>query len=144
MAYLIRYQKISDAHTEYTLDAPDGATELCRIDGYTYVSIPDSVDLPEQPAQISGSIELIELTPELRAQIMIRSPHVELINHRIAEKIRDRYTIDDELYYARIAGGVSLGMYEAQPGELEELAEYKDYVESIRAWGRQQRALLGL
>lgn len=75
---------------------------------------------------------------------MIRSPHVELINHRIAEKIRDRYTIDDELYYARIAGGVSLGMYEAQPGELEELAEYKDYVESIRAWGRQQRALLGL
>lgn len=144
MAYLIRYQKISDAHTEYTLDAPDGATELCCIDGYTYVSVPDGLDLPDQPEQIADNIEQILLTPELRAQIMIRSPHVELINHRIASKIRDRYTIDDELYYARIAGGVSLGMYEPQPGELEELAEYKDYVESIRAWGRQQRALLGL
>lgn len=111
----------------------------------TYVSIPDGSELPaDQPAQIVASIEPVELTPELRAQIMIRSVHMELITKQIAEKIRDRYSIDDELYYARIAGGAGIGMYEFDPGEAEELEEYKTYVESVRTWGRQQRALLGL
>lgn len=136
------YTKITDEYTTYLLNAPEGSTELCTIDGVTYVHIPDTEALPDQPAEIT--VEQVTLTPELIEQIKAASPHVQLINQRMIAMIREHYTVDDELFFARIAGGAGLGLYEIPAQEQAELAAYKDVVEGAREWGRQQRAALGL
>ena len=59
-------------------------------------------------------------------------------------KIRARYSLSDEQYFARIASGVALGMYTFEAGEQDALAALAAYVEEVRRWGREQRASLGL
>lgn len=128
----------------YQLNAPEGSTELCTIDGVTYVSVPDD-DLPEQAAQISASIvNPVTLTTELREAIKAASPHCALIHERMEAKIRDKYSLSDEQYFSRIASGAALGLYTFETGEAEAIQAFGAYVESVRQWGREQRALLGL
>ena len=136
------YTKITDQYTTYLMSTPEGSTELATIDDITYVHIPDSETLPDQPEQIT--VTPVTLTPELLARIKVESPHVQLINQRMIDMIRSQYTVDDELFFARIAGGAGLGLYEIPAQEQDELAAYKDVVEAAREWGRQQRAVLGL
>ena len=144
MAHIVSYQKQSDAYTVYQLNAPEGSTELCTIDGVTYVSVPDEA-LPEQPAQIAPSvINPVVFTIELREQIKAASPHCQLIHERMEAKIRDKYSLSDEQYFSRIASGAALGLYTFETGEAEALQAFGAYVESVRQWGREQRALLGL
>ena len=144
MAHIVSYQKQSDAYTVYQLSAPEGSTELCTIDGVTYVSVPDD-DLPEQAAQISASIvNPVTLTTELREAIKAASPHCALIHERMEAKIRDKYSLSDEQYFSRISSGAALGLYTFETGEAEALQAFGAYVESVRQWGREQRALLGL
>ena len=127
----------------YQLAAPD-STELCTIDGISYVSVPDG-DLPEQPVQITASIvDPVVLTAELKEAIKAASPHCALIHERMEAKIRAKYSLSDEQYFSRIASGVALGMYTFQDGEAAALQAFGDYVETVRQWGRDQRALLGL
>lgn len=153
MTYIIRYQIVSDALTTHRLKEPESAlldgprcTELCTLDdGYTYVSVPDGVTLPEaQPATVAASLEPVALTDELREQIKAASPHTQLIAQRVIERIRDRYGVDDELYFARIMIGAQSGLYELEPGEIEQVTAFKDWVEAARQWGRNERAALGL
>lgn len=144
MPYIVSYRKKSDQYTTYTLNVPDGSTELCDIDGVTYVSIPDGETLPEQEPEIADSVETVTLDETLRERIKKESIHCKIINERMVKKIRERYTQDDEFFLARIAAGMVIGMYELQPGEEDEIAQYKAYTEAVREWGRQQRALLGL
>ena len=125
----------------YQLAAPDGSTELCTIDGITYVNVPDG-ELPEQPAQIT--ITDVVLTDTLKEAIKAASIHCQLINERMEAKIREQYSLSDEQYFSRIASGVALGMYTFQAGELDALQAFGLYVESVRQWGREQRAALGL
>ena len=144
MAHIVSYQKQSDAYTVYQLAAPDGSTELCTIDGVTYVSVPDEA-LPEQPAQIAASVvNPVVLTIELREQIKATSPHCQLIHERMESKIRDKYSLSDEQYFSRIASGAALGIYTFETGEAEALQAFGAYVESVRQWGGEQRTLLGL
>lgn len=144
MTHIVSYQKQSDAYTVYQLNAPEGSTELCTIDGVTYVSVPDD-DLPEQAAQISASIvNPVTLTTELREAIKAASPHCALIHERMEAKIRDKYSLSDEQYFSRIASSAALGLYTFETGEAEALQAFGAYVESVRQWGREQRALLGL
>ena len=144
MAHIVSYQKQSDAYTTYTLLAPEGSTELCTLDGVTYVSVPDG-ELPAQPAQIAASvIDPVTLTTELREAIKAASPHCQLIHQRMEDKIRERYSLSDEQYFSRIASGAALGYYTFETGEAESLQAFGLYVESVRQWGREQRALLGL
>ena len=57
MPTIYKYQKISDAYTTYILAEPDyellgledRITELCTIDGVTYVSVPDGITLRFSP-----------------------------------------------------------------------------------------------
>lgn len=145
MNYIISYQKVSDEYTTYELNAPDGSTELCTIDGITYVSIPEGEPLPDdQPEQIADSIETPVMTHELVEAIKAASPHARLIAQRMIDKIREHYSVDDEFFFARIAGGAGLGRYEIPESEQAELDAYQQHVESVREWGRQQRAALGL
>ena len=144
MPRIVSYQKQSDAHTTYQLLTSDGATELCTLDGVTYVSAPDG-ELPAQPAEIAASIvDPVVLTTELREAIKAASPHCQLINQRIEDKIRERYSLSDEQYFSRIASCAALGYYTFETGEAEALQAFSLYVESVRQWGREQRALLGL
>ncbi len=100
--------------------------------------------LPEQPDEIAASVESVTITPELREAIKTASPHCRLISERMIDQIRARYSVDDELFYARIMIGAGAGLYELQAGEAEEVAAFKTHVETVREWGREQRAALGL
>ena len=108
-----------------------GLTELATIDGVTYVAVPDGIDLPEQAQEIAGSIEEVELTPVLREEIAAQSTHVALIRERVVAKIRASYSVDDELKLLRTAPSAEFEAYNA-------------HAEACRAWGREQKAALGL
>lgn len=120
-------------------------TELATIDGVTYVSLPDGATLPlNQPEEIVASIETVTLTPTLREAIKTASPHCRLIAANVIEKIRAAYTLDDEMYFARIGVGASIGLYTPTEDEMHKLTVFGEFVEDCRAWGRQQKAALGL
>ena len=152
MATIISYKKTSDVYTTYELHTPDAqgdeadifCTELGTLDGLTYVSVPDGVVLPEQLPQVAATLQTVTLTPELRAQLKAISPHCALIAERMVQTIRARYSIDDEMFFARIGVGAAAGMYQPTPGELAEMQAFGEFVEAVRQWGRTERAKLGL
>lgn len=120
-----------------------GGLELCHIDGYTYVSIPlDGDPMPEQPHEIT--LEEVQISSELRDRILSESRACQLISQAIIDRIHDKYSIDDEMYFARIGVGAATGIYTPSTSELQEMVTYGQHVESVREWGRQQRAALGL
>ena len=134
-----KYKKITDEYTTYTMVEPDyqdggaRATELCTINGETYVHIPDDVVLHQQPRQII--VEDTTLTDELKAEIKAASPHVRLINSRVVGMIRDKYTFDDELKMHREF---------VQNGSTPETRAYITHVAECRTWGQEQKTLIGL
>jgi hypothetical protein len=117
-------------------------TELATINGVTFVHVPDTAQLPAQPAEIT--VEAVTLTPALIDEIKAASPHTWLINEQIKEKIREKYSAEDEMYYARISIGAITGQYTMEAGEAAKVAAYGVYVEEVRQWARDQRAALGL
>lgn len=121
---------------------PEGAIELCVLDGLTYVSVPDGSALPEQNLEI----ELLAVTVDfgLRERLKKASRAVMLIDQGVVDTIRSKYSIDDEQYFARIGVGVALGAYAFEPGEQEALLEFGNFVEACRKTGREQRAAIGL
>lgn len=142
---IISYQKYIDAITTKVLSMPEGCTELCTLEGVTYVSIPDGVTLPpEQPEQIAASIETVTMTDTLKSDIKAASPHCSLIARRVDQKIRDKYSAEDEFYFARISIGSLAGLYTYESGEADAVEEFGAFVEEARQWGRDQRAALGL
>lgn len=137
MPIIYKYQKITDAYTTYILAEPDyellgledRITELCSIDGVTYVSVPDGITLPAQPEQIT--VEEVALIDELKAAIRLASPHVQLIDERVVMKIREKYSVNDEIKLIRL-------------GASDDFTAYNDYVEMCRAWGAAAKARLGV
>lgn len=102
------------------------------MDGITYVSLPDGAALPsEQPEAIAASVAAATLTDALRDAIKATSPHVRLINERVREAIAERYAIADEIKLLRTAPSA-------------ECIAYNAYAEECRAWGRSEKAKLGL
>ena len=142
------YTKVSTPYTTiqmalpYEMDSENQCTELCTLEGVTYVSVPDSVTLPDQPAELT--ITEATITPELRDQIKAESPHCRLITERMEMRISSKYSLSDEQYFARIGVGAALGAYTFAPGEQDELLAFGAYVEAARQWGRDERAKLGL
>jgi hypothetical protein len=119
-----------------------GATELATIGEKVYVYVPSGATLPEQPQEINFT-EIV-VSDELLAQIKAASRQAQLISEEMITKIRNKYTIDDEMYFARIGVGAANGLYQPAATELAELAEFGQFVESVRAWGRTERAKIGL
>lgn len=114
------------------LNAPDGATELCTLNGVTYVCIPDGAAIDgDQHPEVTGTMEVVELTDELRELICTNSTHVQLIQQRVRDKIAELYSVHDEIKLIRTAPS-------------HEFDVYNEHVEACRAWGREQKALLGL
>jgi len=139
MPLIISYQKYIDAQITRILHLPEDpvthnpiGTELATIDELTYVSLPDGVTLPaDQPAEIAANIQTVTLTPALRDAIKAASPHYQLINARVTEQIRTRYSADDEIKCLRIAPSTETDAWNA-------------WVEECRAWGRAEKSALGL
>lgn len=137
MTKIFRYQKIISAITTHALLEPDygeqemRVTELCDLDGWTYVGVPSEIELPPQPENISNTLTEVALDDEMKMRIKNASTHVQLINSRVVEKIRAQYSVEDEIKMLRLAPSA-------------ESAVYNDYVESCRAWGRSEKAKLGL
>ena len=131
MPSIVAYLAASDAYTTYRLNAPEGSTELCTLDGVTYTVIPEGAELPEQPEQIAASVQVIAPDIELRERICAASPHVALIRDRVAAQIAERYSITDEVKLLRTAPSA-------------EFEAYNEYAESCRQWGRDRKAELGL
>ena len=142
------YTKVSTPYTTiqmalpYEMDSENQCTELCTLEGVTYVSVPDSVTLPDQPAELT--ITEATITPELRDAIKAESPHCRLITERMEMRISSKYSLSDEQYFARIGVGAALGAYTFAPGEQDEVLAFGAYVEAARQWGRDERAKLGL
>ncbi len=136
MTYIVSYQKRFDTLTTTAIALPEDpdapgviGTELATVDGVTYVALPDGAVLPEQPADIS--VVTVDLTPELKAAISEASPHVQLIRERVSAMIAERYSVGDEIKLLRTAPSAEFEAYNA-------------YAEESRAWGREQRAAIGL
>ena len=140
-------------YTPYTTQGPNGtslrfragesgATELAEFDSHAYVHVPDGAAIPEQPAEIAW--QAVTPDAELLARIKAESRPVQLIAQAMIEKIRAQYTIDDEMFFARIGVGAATGMYQPTPDEMQEMAVFGDFVEGVRQWGRDERAKLGL
>lgn len=138
MPTLISYRKHIDALVTRELRLPEGdnhqriGTELATIDGTTYVSLPDDATLPaSQPAEIAASIQTVTLSEPLREAIKAASPQVRVINALVGEKIAEQYSPADEIKLLRTAPSAEFEAYNA-------------HAEACRAWGRDQKASLGL
>ena len=138
MPKIYKYRKVTDKFTTHTLKEPDvregetRITELCTVAGETFVSVPDGVKMPVQPATIASTVkEVLNFKPGEKDKIKKASPYVRLISQRVVEKIRKRYSINDELKMLRT-------------GPTAETAEYFDYCEACVAWGKAEKAKLGV
>lgn len=150
MTSIYAYQKHSTPFAIITMALPDNqgiddalrCTELCTIGETTYVAVPDELTLPAQPLEIDPQIATLDSA--LAAQIKAASPHVQLIYERTEQKIRAVYSPSDEAKFARIGVGAALGAYTFASGEQDELLAFGEHCEFARAWGRAERAKLGL
>lgn len=136
MSYIVRYQKFIDSEHTVEIALPVDKNgqrlgmELATVDGDTYVSLPDGSKLPAQPESISVET-LAGLTPVLKSAISDASPFVRMIRQMVSEKIAERYSTGDEIKLIRTAPSAEFEAYNA-------------YAEECRAWGREQKAAVGL
>jgi hypothetical protein len=155
MPSLIAYRKVTDAITTHTLRLPlpekmgdASGQEIATLeDGRTIVVLPDGVKLPaDQPTEIKDSIEVLPtpLPDALKEQIRAASPHVHLINTRMQERVRGRYSAEDEMKFSRIGTGQALGMYNMTDAEKAALVAFGVYLEECRQWAKSERAKLGV
>lgn len=142
MPTLYSYIKKVDSVTTHTLRLPElqsmgtqSGQEIASLpDGRTVVVLFDGYTLPmEQPAEIAASVEVLPspLPSDLREAIKAASPQVRLINERVVAQIRARYSQDDEIGLLRRAPSAETSAWSA-------------WVEDCRAWGRGEKAKLGL
>ena len=129
---LIKYKKIQDEYTTYRLIEPEDikCTELCTLGDYTYVHVPEDTVLPSQHDQLT--ISEVTLTDELKNSIKLSSKHVKLINERVVIKIREKYSLNDELKMHRLNKNSS------------EFTDYNTFVKSSISWGVQEKSKIGL
>lgn len=104
--------------------------ELCELDDFRYVVAPDSIEVVV-PEEIT-TWEPVTLTDQLREKLKVVSHYCELARVRFIETIRAKHSLDDELYYARIATGAMMGTYVLQLSEHELLTKYQADVEAAR------------
>jgi len=154
MTSLVAYRRVVTPIYTHSLRLPEAADgqqaaqELATLaDGRTVVALFDGATLPtDQPPEIAASIEVLPtpLPDALRNEIKAASPQVQLISQRMIDTIRASYSIDDEMFFARIGVGAANGLYAPSSDEIQEMTVFGEFVESVRQWGRDERAKLGL
>ena len=102
----------------------------------------ESFEIDNENKVVKVTREIVEMPDDEKE--VIKSQLLQQIDTEVQRKIRERYTLEDEQYFARIGVGVALGMYEFQNNEREELIQFGNFVESVRQWARDERAKIGL
>lgn len=113
-------------------EGDDRITELCTIDGTTYIVVPDKVELPVQSKQITLKEES-SLSSDLREKIEANSPHAQLIKQRVRNKIAAKYPVFSEIKVLR-----------KKDFDQDAFNAYNAYVEDCVAWGKKEKSKLGL
>ena len=155
MPSLIAYRKHVTAMLTHDIVLPastDGepvAQELATLpDGRTVAALFNGAELDAeaQHAEVASTIEQLPqpLPSDLRDQIREASPHVRLINTQTQDRIRAKYSAEDEMKFSRIGTGQALGIYKMSDSEKLALAEFGAYLEECRQWGKEKRAKFGL
>jgi len=112
-------------------------TPLATIGDKIYVTIAttDGPKLAEKTAkgtvEISGAKYTASEMRDIKKQVKAATPAVATINTQVVVKIREKYSVDDEIKMLRLAPS-------------QETTEWNDYVEDCRQWGREEKAKLGL
>lgn len=151
---LIAYRKVSDEYTTYQLKLPEGETAGERVaqeiatlpDGRTVCVLNDGAVLPSnQPPQIAASIQVIANPTAAQLEAVRKhSPHDALVRRRITDRIRSRYTVEDELQLLRMAVGELMKLYSPTPAETAAVNSYVEFWAAAMDKGRQEQSKLGL
>jgi hypothetical protein len=138
---MYRFQKQSDPYRDTTVILQDKIREIDghyihgMVEDYLYFSLPDEATIQDAEIEAIGSLpELEQNMYSVLTEPAIKdiSPHYELVNKRVQEKIRSLYSLEDELKVQRLR--------ETDPESFE---SYNQWCEECRAWGREQKALMG-
>lgn len=135
MNVIYSYQKFIDSQRTVDLRFPEDENhqrigqEIANINGTTYVSIPADATLPTQPVEIN--VVVVDVTPALKNELRAACPQVQWINDQVRLKIEAAYSVSDEIKLIRTAPS-------------PEFEAYNEFAEDCRAWGREQKAKLGL
>jgi hypothetical protein len=99
------------------------------VEGYLYFYAPKPVtDERIETIDETDFMYAVVIEPELKDI----SPHYELVNKRVLEKIRTLYTIEDELKIHRL-----------RHVEIDKFNDYNAWCEECRNWGRIEKAKMG-
>ena len=145
MPTLYSYRKHQDTLISRELRFPEDpktgerlGTELATVDGVTYVSLPDGAVLPvDQPKEIAASIAAVTPTAALKTAIADASPHVALVRERTRAKIREKFSLEDEV-------GLLRSKLRAPATANPAFDAYDTFAESARAWAAAEKTRLGL
>ncbi len=138
---LYRYQPIYEKHTRTDANLPENAIihlssdQLVNFDNYQYVAFEG--DIPEQPKGIV--LEEVTLTTELQEKLRKYSSHWKRYKELIVEKIREKYSIDDELNIIN-----TKNLATKTTDDKAKISEYDNYVKSIKDYYANYKASLGI
>ena len=138
---LYRYQPIYDKHTIIDANLPENAIihlsndQLEEFDNYQYVAFEG--EIPEQPEGIV--LEEVVLNTELKERLRKYSSHWKRYKERIVEKIREKYSIDDELNIIN-----TKNLATKTTDDKSKISEYNNYVKSIKDYYANYKASLGI
>ena len=159
MLRIYSYQKVTDKYTTHTVAEPDyregdeRITELCTLVGITYISVPDSVTLPEQSKQVQKTLKIATLTKELKGKIKETSVHYKLIKERV-ENMLPAVKPEDGRYFMLSFDSTKMEAKKAEHHIVEVLnlkealsphmKESAGYLSAIEQWGTAQKMKLGI
>jgi len=138
---LYRYQPIFNKHTRIDANLPENAIihlsndQLKDFDNYQYVAFEGVI--PEQPKGII--LEEVVLTAELKEKLRKYSSHWKRYKERIIDKIREKYSIDDEI---NIIHTKNLATKTTE--DKTKITEYDEYVKSVKDYYAKYKANLGI
>ena len=124
---------MTDLKAVITLEkVPVDSIEIADIDGTKYYKS-DKGELLEDTGKAVTVLTAASRPdyPGLIQQIKKASPQCQDINTQVVAKIRERYSVDEEIGILRT-------------GKTAEFDEWNNYVEGCLSWGREEKAKLGL
>ena len=138
---LYRYQPIFNKNTRIDANLPENAIihlsndQLKDFDNYQYVAFEGVI--PEQPKGIV--LEEVVLTAELKEKLRKNSSHWQRYKERVIEKIREKYSLDDEI---NIIHTKNLATKTTE--DKTKITEYDEYVKSVKDYYAKYKANLGI
>lgn len=144
-----QYRKITTPYTEYSINA----TELCTINGITYIAVKDGVTPSTSKAELASELRKVEMSSLLIEQIKLQSVHYKQIEYMRKDYLpRQKKTVVRYFILSFTDGAIEAEL--AKNGILEssncfrDLDKHLDTEDDIKpeidAWAAHQIKLIGL